>query len=253
VSQGAETVEGTRLSADLRMRRHAAEFVRDVTARSRLPLDYSVASLRVVDFVVDGLRKSGRDRTAVGHVLFGLGVYAGEVLVRRAGARWLEFDKGQRALFGQPVGVRMPDGRVWNPLGKVVKRFETGERESLRTFYLQLHGRARPAPPALPGLPAQPGSVDVGGSGGAGRTGGAGDRAGRGTGRGAGKGTGPVEAGRTGETCGTGRTGDSAGRGAGRGTGNGTGNATGNGTGNGTGIGTGRGAGREVALPADGL
>jgi hypothetical protein len=132
-----------RIPAELRMRRHAAEFVRDVTARNRLPLDYSVASLRVVDFIVDGLRKSGREHAAVRHVLFGLGVYAGEVLVRRAGAVWVEFDETQRELFGQSVGVRMPDGRVWNPLGKVVKRFQAGERESLRTFYLQLHGRAR--------------------------------------------------------------------------------------------------------------
>ncbi|WP_306938398.1 MULTISPECIES: hypothetical protein [Streptomyces] len=170
-------MERTRLSADLRMRRHAAEFVRDVTARSRLPLDYSVASLRVVDFIVDGLRKSGRDRTAVGHVLFGLGVYAGEVLVRRAGAVWVEFDEGRRELFGQPVGVRMPDGRLWNPLGKVVKRFEAGERESLRTFYLQLHGRA-----ARTGLPGQPGPAETGGAGGAG------DRAGHGAGRGGARG-----------------------------------------------------------------
>ncbi|WP_307544482.1 hypothetical protein [Streptomyces sp. V3I8] len=139
------------------MRQHAAQFVRDVTARSRLPLDYSVASLRVVDFIVDGLRRSGRDRTAVGHVLFGLGVYAGEVLVRRAGAAWVEFDQGQRELFGQPVGVRMPDGRVWNPLGKVVKRFEAGERESLRTLYLQLHGRARSG---LPGCARTDGTPD---------------------------------------------------------------------------------------------
>ena len=156
-NQGAEAVERTRLSADLRMRRHAAEFVREVTARSRLPLDYSVASLRVVDFVVDGLRKSGRNRVAVEHTLFGLGVYAGEVLVRRAGAAWVEFDEAQRELFGQPVGVRMPDGRLWNPLGKVVKRFEAGERESLRTLYLQLHGRARAA---LPGFPEAGGTSD---------------------------------------------------------------------------------------------
>lgn len=233
MSQGAETVERTRLSADLRMRRHAAEFVRDVTARSQLPLDYSVASLRVVDFIVDGLRKSGRDRTAVGHVLFGLGVYAGEVLVRRAGAVWVEFDEDQRELFGRPVGVRMPDGRVWNPLGKVVKRFEVGERESLRTFYLQLHGRARPGLPSLPGLPAQPGSAGVGGTGGSSRTG---DRASRGTGS--------VEAGGTRGTGGTGRagrTGDRAGRGTGRGTGNGIGRGTGPGT------------GREAARPSDGL
>ncbi|WP_325176265.1 hypothetical protein [Streptomyces liliifuscus] len=199
-------MDGTRLSADLRMRRHAAEFVRDVTARSRLPLDYSVESLRVVDFIVDGLRKSGRDRTAVGHVLFGLGVYAGEVLVRRAGAVWVEFDEEQRELFGRPVGVRMPDGRLWNPLGKVVKRFEAGERESLRTFYLQLHGRARPG---LPGLPAQPGPTETGGTGEtvvrAGRgTGGTGDRAGR-------------EAGGTSARAGrrTGGTGDRASRGTG--------------------------------------
>lgn len=125
------------------MRQYAAQFVREVTARNRLPLDYSVASLRVVDFIIDGLRKSGRSLTAVEGVLFGLGAYAGEVLVRRAGATWVEFDHGQRELFGQQAGVRMPDGRVWNPLGKVVKRFETGERESLRTFYLQLHGRGR--------------------------------------------------------------------------------------------------------------
>jgi hypothetical protein len=39
--------------------------------------------------------------------------------------------------------VRMPDGRVWNPLGKVVNRFEVGREESLQTFYLLLHGRAR--------------------------------------------------------------------------------------------------------------
>ncbi|WP_326728713.1 hypothetical protein [Streptomyces phaeochromogenes] len=240
-------MERTRLSADLRMRRHAAEFVRDVTARSQLPLDYSVASLRVVDFIVDGLRKSGRDRTAVGHVLFGLGVYAGEVLVRRAGAVWVEFDEGQRELFGRPVGVRMPDGRVWNPLGKVVKRFEVGERESLRTFYLQLHGRARPGLPALPGLPAQPRSAEAGGVGGTGRTsgaGGTGGRASRGTGPGAGKGTGSVEAGGTRGTGGTGRagrTGDRAGRGTGRGTGNGIGR------------GTGPGSGREAVGPSDGL
>lgn len=131
-----------RMSVDVSMRQHAGQFVRQITARNRVPLDYSVNSLRVVDFIVDGLRKGEPERGRVEHVLFGLGAYTGEVLVRRAGARWVEFDAGQRELFGQPVGVRMSDGRVWNPLGKVVKRFEVGELESVRMFYLQLHGRA---------------------------------------------------------------------------------------------------------------
>jgi len=128
------------------MRSHAAAFVARVTARNRLPLDYSVASLRVVDFLIDGLRKGGADRERAGETLFELGAYVGEVLVRRAGAVWADFDADQRAYFGQPVGIRMPDGRVWNPLGKVVNRFETGgPEESLQRFYLMLHGRARRA------------------------------------------------------------------------------------------------------------
>src|SRR4051812_41805521 len=94
------------------MRRYAAAFVARVTAGNQLPLDYSAASLRVVDFLVDGLRKGGADRDQASGALFGLGAYVGEVLVRRAGAEWVDFDADQRAYFGQSVGVRMPDGRV---------------------------------------------------------------------------------------------------------------------------------------------
>ncbi|MCL7429031.1 MULTISPECIES: hypothetical protein [unclassified Streptomyces] len=128
------------------MRGLTAAFVARVTARNRLPLDYSVASLRVVDFLIDGLRKGGADRERARETLFGLGAYVGEVLVRRAGAVWVDFDAQERAYFGQPVGVRMPDGRVWNPLGKVHNRFDAGgPEESLHTFYLTLPGRARRA------------------------------------------------------------------------------------------------------------
>ncbi|GEK04584.1 hypothetical protein NHG22_16525 [Streptomyces sp. ATE26] len=126
------------------MRSYAAAFVARATARSRLPLDYSERSLRLVDFLIDGLRKGGADGEQARDALFGLGAYVGEVLVRRAGATWTDFDAEQRAYFGQPVGVRMPDSRVWNPLGKVVNRFEDGTpEESLRLFYLTLHGRTR--------------------------------------------------------------------------------------------------------------
>jgi hypothetical protein len=126
------------------MRACAAAFVARATVRTRLPLDYSDRSLRVVDFLIDGLRKGGADRERARDALFGLGAYVGEVLVRRAGAVWVDFDAGQRAYFGQPAGVRMPDGRVWNPLGRVLNRFEVGGPEdSLQTFWLTLHGRAR--------------------------------------------------------------------------------------------------------------
>ncbi|MFF0224980.1 hypothetical protein [Streptomyces sp. NPDC004629] len=128
------------------MRPRAAEFVARVTARSRLPLDYSERSLRIVDFLIDGLRKGGVPRERNRETLLGLGAYVGEVLVRRAGAVWVDLDADRRAYFGQAVGVRMPDGRIWNPLGKVLNRYEVGSpRDSLHLFYLTLHGRPRRA------------------------------------------------------------------------------------------------------------
>ncbi|WP_256355987.1 hypothetical protein [Streptomyces sp. PKU-EA00015] len=126
------------------MQGYAAGFVAEMNERSRLPLDYSVVSLRLVDFVVDGLRRGGPERSGVDRILQGLGAYVGEVIVRRAGARWVDLDAEQTELFGQTVGLRMPDGRVWNPLGKVVKRFEHGTSESVERFYLLLHGRRPP-------------------------------------------------------------------------------------------------------------
>ncbi|MEU7111399.1 hypothetical protein [Streptomyces sp. NPDC046182] len=125
------------------MRAYVSHVVDRLTARNRLPLDYSVASLRLVDRIVDGLRRDHPDRDRVDGILQGLGAYTGEVIVRRAGARWVDFDEGQREFFRQPVGIRMPDGRAWNPLGKVVNRFETGPEESVQRFYLLLHGRTR--------------------------------------------------------------------------------------------------------------
>ena len=126
------------------MRAYVAGVVDRLTERNRLPFDYSVASLRLVDFMVDGVRRGRPQVGQVAGLLQGLGAYTGEVIVRRAGAHWADFGPEQRELFGQPVGVRMPDGRVWNPLGKVVNRFELGgPEESVQRLYLLLHGRAR--------------------------------------------------------------------------------------------------------------
>ncbi|MGW5422799.1 hypothetical protein [Streptomyces sp. NPDC003943] len=130
------------------MERYASEFVARVTARARLPLDYSVASLAVVDRLIDGLRRGTAQRRDVAGPLLDLGAYVGEVLVRQAGALWVDLpaDHPVRSAFEHPVAVRMPDGRLWNPLGRTVNRFEIGPQESLRTYYLTLHGRRPPRP-----------------------------------------------------------------------------------------------------------
>jgi hypothetical protein len=128
------------------MRGYVKGVVGRLTRRNRLPLDYSAAGLRLVDFIVDGARRGRSEAGQAGGLLQGLGAYTGEVIVRRAGARWVDFGMEQQELFGQPVGIRMPDGRVWNPLGRVVNRFELGSpEESVQRFCLLPHGRAHNA------------------------------------------------------------------------------------------------------------
>ena len=121
-----------------------AEDVVTMTAGAGIRLDYAPDSLALIDRIIDGLRRT-RPSTGgpVPPALRGFGAYAGEVLHRRAGAAWVDFDAAQREMFGQPFGIRTADGRVWNPLGKAVKRYQAGTAESLQLFHLAVVGRAR--------------------------------------------------------------------------------------------------------------
>lgn len=123
--------------------RIAADVVMMAREGARVRLDYTPESLALVDRVIEGIRRERPPAAAVTPTLLGFGAYVGEVLVREAGAAWVDFDAGQRDIFGQPFGIRTSDGRVWNPLGKAIKRYENGMADSLRLFYLSVVGRAQ--------------------------------------------------------------------------------------------------------------
>jgi hypothetical protein len=123
--------------------RLAADIVAVVRKGAGIQLDYSPLSLALVDRVIDGIRREKPPTEAVTRTLVGFGAYTGEVLVRGAAAVWVDFDEEQQDTFGQSFGIRTPDGRVWNPLGKVIKRYENGADDSLRLFYLSVVGQAK--------------------------------------------------------------------------------------------------------------
>ncbi|MGW7411503.1 hypothetical protein [Streptomyces sp. NPDC054863] len=129
------------------MRHIAQGYVERVTMGNRLPLDFSVKSLRIVDFLIDELRngEGGTDQADLGRNLFGLGAYVGEVLVRNAGSKWVDLGEPERDYFQQRVGMRMADGMLRSPLSKVANRYEVGPEESLELYYLTLPGRVRAA------------------------------------------------------------------------------------------------------------
>lgn len=127
---------------------NGAKFASDVLIAAReisqVELDYSVQSLVLVDDLIDGFKSAHAPIEAVAATLFGFGAYLGEVMVRHAGMRWLDFDDDARARLGHTFGVVTPDGRLWNPLQGAFTRFEGGG--SLYDFY-----KAAAVRPASPG------------------------------------------------------------------------------------------------------
>jgi hypothetical protein len=110
-----------------------------------LRLDYSVQSLRQVDGIIDDLRQTEKFEQ-LQPLLFSMGCYVGEVLVRNAKARWRTTESlGMAAVASSPIVIEMTDGRGCNPVGKVYKRFQKGAAEDIAFFY---HVMVE-APPAL--------------------------------------------------------------------------------------------------------
>ena len=111
-------------------------------------LDYGPSSLAQLDTIIDDLRRDQRFE-ALQTLLFSIGCYVGEVLVRHAGGRWRttkELGLGRAA--SSPIGIEMPDGRGCNPVGRVYRRFQIGREDSLAGFFQAMAGTSGDKPPA---------------------------------------------------------------------------------------------------------
>jgi hypothetical protein len=99
-------------------------------------LDYSPKSLEIVDGNLDRFHRDRAPLEQIATALFAFGCYVGEVFVRHAGGTWLKEDDTQmRGLAGFFIVVGLPNDKVCNPIGKVFKRVQSGEVESLPYFF----------------------------------------------------------------------------------------------------------------------
>ena len=104
---------------------------------SGVDLDYSVASLELVDGIIEDMRRDNVPAEQIGGTLFGFGGYVGEVFVWNADAHWIDLDEVRREYFGHAIGIEMRDGKLWNPIGKVFKRPSEGISDSIPFSYSQ--------------------------------------------------------------------------------------------------------------------
>jgi hypothetical protein len=108
-------------------------------------LDFSPRSLELVDSHIDSLREDGIDGEGASEVLFVLGCYLGEVMVRHLGGTWVSTAQSPlRGVSPWPMVVALRDGSAWDAIGKAYKRLELGDSEYLPAFFEMAAGGGRP-------------------------------------------------------------------------------------------------------------
>jgi hypothetical protein len=137
---------------------HAELMIQPARDISGVDLDFSPGSLEAIDRIIDQMRLEGVRSDQVAETLFGFGCYVGEVFVRSNGACWRPTDEtGMAGLAGFPIVVELGPDNICNPIGKVFKRLENGDEDSLVYFYRVFGGESsglapRPAPPNKTGF-----------------------------------------------------------------------------------------------------
>lgn len=115
------------------MPQHAENAVWAVKNINDADLHYDVKSLKEVDSILQKFHQEGEWEEKFAETVFCLGAYTGEVIVRHARGKWRD---AARPLFDSdwPV-IEMPNGHFVNPVGKAIKRVESGPTESVVKFY----------------------------------------------------------------------------------------------------------------------
>jgi hypothetical protein len=108
-------------------------------------LDFSPESLSWVESQLDKFVADGCGEDDIAATLFCFGCYVGEVLIRSLGGHWERTeDSSMAGLADWPLVTMMENGDGWNPIGKVFKRFNEGQPESIVYFFDVARSGSRP-------------------------------------------------------------------------------------------------------------
>jgi len=115
---------------------YANQIIKAAKALDGIDLDFSVASLKQVDQLIEKLRVEGASVEQVGETLVCFGCYVGEVFVKNARGKWKEVvGTATGELAGFPLVIELENGNWCNPIGRVFKRLAIGSTEELVYFY----------------------------------------------------------------------------------------------------------------------
>jgi hypothetical protein len=118
---------------------NAPRFAADIAVQAGgkgVRLDFSADSIAYFDSVIESLRANEVTVAQVAEVLFSLGCFVGEAIVRATGGHWRPAAGTSLAKTAPfPIVVLLPDGRLCDPAAQPFVTFERGASASLAEFF----------------------------------------------------------------------------------------------------------------------
>ena len=104
-----------------------------------LTLDYSIKSFMAIDKFFNKhsfkgkAKRGGRLSKRLGYILFAIGGYVGNSIIKNIpGAVWETDDNDRNGEIN--VAVKLPDGVIIWPVQRVIKRFKNGAEDSIYVY-----------------------------------------------------------------------------------------------------------------------
>ena len=111
----------------------ACEWVVMALNSSGYKADYTIESMKEIDRFIDeqsgenGIISRGR-----GKILFPLGCYVGETVIRLYGGKWYADDNDPQGEIN--ASVELDNGTVIFPMQKVIKRYQNGSEDGIYAY-----------------------------------------------------------------------------------------------------------------------
>lgn len=106
----------------------------------KIELDYSASSLPIVEAVLEGFHSNKDDVDANAVMIFGIGCYIGEVLVKKCGGKWMNASDANWPVpvSSMAIVVKLPTGLFIDPIAKAFRRSYYGNVDSIMDYYMEL-------------------------------------------------------------------------------------------------------------------
>lgn len=111
----------------------ACEWVVTALNSSGYKADYTIESMKEIDRFLDeqsgenGIISRGR-----GKILFSLGCYVGETVIRLYGGKWYTDDNEPQGEIN--ASVKLDNGTVIFPMQRVIKRYQNGSEDGIYAY-----------------------------------------------------------------------------------------------------------------------